>query len=371
MPQADRQAIQKHHHFSLCFARASAMNGTYNISIQMNKIKYFTILLTLLSFTLDNPVRAADWIVYEGKAGPGKGKHIVFLAGDEEYRSEEGLPQLAKILAVRHGFKCTLLFSVNPADGTIDPNNQNNIPGIEALDNADLCVMLLRFRELPDDKMKHFVDFLNAGKPILGLRTSTHAFSYDKNKESRYAKYDWRSKDWPGGFGQQVLGDTWISHHGNHAKESTRGIINEKMKNHPILRGVDDIWGQTDVYGIVHLTADTKVLVYGQVLEGMKPSDKPVVGKKNEPMMPLVWIRDYIGESGKSNKIICTTMGASVDLESEGLRRLLINSCYWGLGLEKKITAKNNVDYVGEYKPTFFGFGKFTKGVKPADHELK
>jgi hypothetical protein len=334
-------------------------------------MKYFFIVSTLLAITLGNHARAADWVVYEGKVGPGKGKHIVFLAGDEEYRSEEGLPQLAKILAVRHGFKCTVLFSLNPADGTIDPNNHDNVPGIEALDSADMCVMLFRFRELPDDKMKHFVDFLNSGKPILGLRTSTHAFSYEKNKKSRYAKYDYGSKDWPGGFGQQVLGDTWISHHGHHGKESTRGIINETMKNHPILKGVDDIWGPTDVYGIAHLPQDAKVLVYGQVLEGMKPSDKPVVGKKNEPMMPLAWVRNYTGESGKTNKIICTTMGASTDLESEGLRRLLVNACYWGLGMDKSIPSKSNVEYVGEYKPTFFGFGKFTKNVKPADHELK
>src|SRR6476660_1908457 len=114
-------------------------------------------------------VQAGDWVVYDGKEGPGKGKHIVFITGDEEYRSEEGLPMLAKILAVRHGFKCTVLFSLNPNDGTIDPNNQNNIPGIEALDTADLCVMLWRFRQLPDEKMKHFVEYLNAGKPIIAL----------------------------------------------------------------------------------------------------------------------------------------------------------------------------------------------------------
>jgi len=59
---------------------------------------------------------AADPLIYQGKEGPGKGKHIVFLAGDEEYRSEEGLPMLAQILAVRHGFKCTVLFSLDPAD---------------------------------------------------------------------------------------------------------------------------------------------------------------------------------------------------------------------------------------------------------------
>src|ERR1039457_2409699 len=88
--------------------------------------------------------RAADGVVYEGQQGPGKGKQIVFLAGDEEYRSEEALPMLAKILAVRHGFKCTVLFPINPADGTIDPLTLTNMPGLAALDSADLCVMGLR-----------------------------------------------------------------------------------------------------------------------------------------------------------------------------------------------------------------------------------
>ncbi len=103
----------------------------------------------------------------------------------------------------------------------------------------------------------------------------------------------------------------------------------------------------------------------------MKPDAKPVEGKKNDPMMPLVWVRNYTGESGKTCRVICTTMGASMDLQNEGLRRLCVNACYWGLGLEDKIPTRSNVEYVGEYKPTPFGFGKFTKGIKPSDHELK
>jgi len=326
-------------------------------------------LVFLLTFSTAS--RAGDWVVYEGKEGPGVGKHIVFLSGDEEYRSEEGLPMLGKLLAIRHGFKCTVLFSINPKDGTIDPTTKDNIPGMEALASADMVVMLLRFRELPDDKMKYFVDYLNAGKPIMGLRTSTHSWSYEKNKQSPFAKYSWASKEWPGGFGQQVLGDTWISHHGHHGSESTRGIINEAMKSHPILRGVDDIWGPTDVYGIVHLPKDAQVLLYGQILKGMKQDDEPVTDKRNDPMMPLAWVREYTGESGKTSRIFTTTMGASVDLQNEGLRRLLVNGIYWAMRMEDKIPAKSDVRYVGEYKPTFFGFGKHQKGVKPADHELK
>ena len=143
------------------------------------------------------------------------------------------------------------------------------------------------------------------------------------------------------------------------------------MKDHPILKGVEDIWGPTDVYGINSLTGDARVLVYGQVLDGMKPTSKPVDGKKNDPMIPVVWIKNYTGESGKTSRVLCTTMGASVDLECAGLRRLLLNACYWGMGLEDQIPEKSNVDYVGDYNPTLFGFGKYTKGVKPADHVIR
>jgi hypothetical protein len=313
--------------------------------------------------------QAHDWVVYEGKTGPGVGKHIVFLTGDEEYRSEEGLPQLAKILAVRHGFKCTVLFSINK-NGEIDPNTTNNEPGLEALDSADLCVMLLRFREWPDAQMKHFVDYYLAGKPFIALRTSTHAFSYKNSSTSPYKKYHWQSAEWPGGFGRQVLGETWVAHHGAHKKEATRGIIEPVAKTHPVLRGVTDIFGDTDVY-TAKPPPDVTVLVHGQVLVGMNPTDSPVQGKKNEPMQPVVWVRHHKNESGKTNRTLTTTMGSSTDLQSEGLRRLLVNGAYWALGLQEAIPAKADVSYVGKFQPTMYGNDIFAKGVKPADLELK
>jgi hypothetical protein len=327
-------------------------------------------LLGLLLCIVPLAMHAAS-VVYEGKEGPGRGKHIVLLEGDEEYRSEEILPQLGKILAVRHGFKCTVLFSTDPATGLIDPNNQTNYTGLEVLPQADMMILLLRFREWPDAQMKYFADFVNSGKPILALRTSTHSFSYSRNKQSPYAKYDWRSKEWAGGFGQQVLGETWVNHHGYHGKESTRGVIHESAKSHPILKSVSDIWGPTDVYTVTHLPKDAEVLVWGQVLEGMKASDKPLDGPKNNPMMPMVWLRNYTGESGKTSKIISSTFGSSPDFQCEDFRRLVANACYWALGLEAQIPARADVSYVGEYKPTWFGFAKHEKGLKPGDHALK
>ncbi len=338
----------------------------------MKMTKRFSAALLAFHFAAIAAI-AGDWVVYEGGKGPGKGKHIVFLSGDEEYRSEEGLPQLAKILAVHHGFKCTVLFSINKT-GEIDPNTQNNEPGIEALDSADLCVMLLRFRGWPDEQMKHFVDYYLAGKPILALRTSTHAFDFKKDSPGAYKKFGWQGKEWPGGFGRQVLGETWVSHWGNHKKEATSGIIPEAAKGHPILKGVTDIFGDTDVYEAAP-PADAQVLVLGQVLKGMKPGDPPADYRKktakgveqgvNDPMQPVVWVREHKNEAGKVNKILTTTMGSATDLQSEGLRRLLVNGAYWAVGLEKKIPKRSKADLVGDFQPTMYGFNGFKKGVRP------
>ena len=308
-----------------------------------------------------------EWVVYEGNDGPGKGKHIVLISGDEEYRSEEALPMLGKVLASHHGFKCTVLFAINPDTGEIDPEDQTNIPGLHHLESADMMILFTRFRELPDEQMKYIIDYTNAGKPVMGLRTATHAFNYSRNQDSPYAKYSFNSQDFDGGYGRQVLGETWINHHGHHGKESARGVIDDSNKDHPILKGVTDVWGPSDVYGIKELTGDSQVLVHGQVLVGMEPTDAP---KADTITMPMAWIKTYNGDTGNTCRVFNTTMGASVDLESEGLRRLLVNGCYWCMGIEDAIPDESVVDYVGDYSPTFFGFGTYQKGLKPSDHAL-
>ncbi len=332
------------------------------------RLARLALLLPALVLTV-GPARAADpWIVFQGGDGPGKGKHVVLISGDEEYRSEEALPQLAKILAERHGFQCTVLFATDD-DGTINPNRSDNIPGLGALKTADLMILATRFRDLPDAQMKHVVDYVESGRPIIGMRTATHAFNLKKSKT--YMHYSWDHKESQGGFGRRVLGETWISHHGSHGSQSTRGLIAPGAESHPILRGIKDgdVWGPTDVYGVrLPLPGDSQPLILGQVLEGMKPTDKPLAGEKNDPMMPVAWVKTYKGESGKSGRVFTTTMGASQDLLSEGVRRLLVNACYWAVGLEDKIADKSNVHLVGTYQPTKFGFNGFRKGVKPSDY---
>ena len=312
--------------------------------------------------------RADDpWVVIEGKYGPGKGKHIVLVAGDDEYRSEELIPQLAKILAARHGFKCTVLFPVNKETGEIDPATLDNIPGLETLKTADMMVLFTRFRELPDEQMKLIIDYTNSGKPIMGLRTSTHAFRYKIHKDSPYAKYSFRSKELDGGYGRQVLGETWVNHFGHHKKESTRGLIAKGMEGHPIVKGVEDIWGPSDVYGLTTLHGDCKPIIMGQVLKGMDPKDEPNPEKK---LVPVAWTKTYTGTQGKTARIFNTTMGHGGDFKSEGFRRLLVNACYWCMAMEDRIPDKSRVDLIGKYEPNPIGLGGHEKGLKPSDHKL-
>ena len=326
-----------------------------------------------LLLLLTGPMRAADWITYEAKPGPGQGKHLVFLSGDEEYRSEEGLPMLAKILSQRHGFKCTVLFSVD-TNGVISPNAGGSLSHPEALDSADSIVMSLRFRHWPEATMKKFEAALHRGVPIIGLRTSTHAFN-DLPKDSSFARWNYGNK---GGFGKQVFGETWVNHWGGHKSEATLGIIEPDAKADPILRGVSDVFGNSDVYE-AYPAADAKILVRGQVLKGMTPTSPPAYYKKkratdkmeqgiNDPMMPVVWTRLYKNEAGQENKILCTTLGAATDLQNEGLRRIIVNAVYWGVGLE--VPAKADVTYVDDFKPLMYGFGGARRGLKPADHAL-
>jgi hypothetical protein len=304
---------------------------------------------------------APGGVVIEGGDGPGKGKHVVLIAADDEYRSEELIPQLAKILARRQGMRCTVLFAVNPA-GEVDPATRDNIPGLDALQTADLLVLFARFRELPDDQMKLIVDYLDAGKPLVSLRTSTHAFNYTQHKNSPYAGFSYNSKQPPGGFGRAVVGETWVSHYGKHQKESTRGLVSPGLENHPIVRGVDDVWGPSDVYGINSLTGDSRPIILGQVLSAMAPSDPPTPGKE---LVPVAWIKTYTGAPGKPARVFATTMGHAGDLQSEGFRRLLVNACFWCLGMEDVIPARANVDLVGNYAPSPIGVRGHRKGLIP------
>ncbi|MEQ1860290.1 MAG: PVC-type heme-binding CxxCH protein [Chthoniobacteraceae bacterium] len=319
---------------------------------------FLAIVLSLVALL---PARAASPLVYEGDAGPGKGKHIVFLAGDHEYRSEETLPALARMLAKHQGFKCTVLFNVDAATGEIVPGN-SNMPGMEALASADLAVVFLRFQSFPAEQMKHFIAYLDRGGPVVGLRTATHAFKIPG--DSPFAKYSWDYKgdDYLTGFGHQVLGQSWVGHYGRNHQQSTRITIIDEKKGHPILRGVKDVWVQCG--GYVGKPVNGEILTMAQPLNGMTP-DSPADATK--PPQPSEWTRTYKSASGKTARVFTSLYGASEDFLNEGYRRMLVNACLWAAGMEGDIKPDLQVALVGPYNPSTYRNGGYRRGVKPLD----
>jgi hypothetical protein len=227
--------------------------------------------------------------------------------------------------------------------------------------------MLLRFRKWPDDVMKRFDEAIRRGVPVIALRTSTHAFQLPGT--SAFKDYN--------SFGKRVLGEQWVSHWGGHKSEATRGVIEAAQAGDPVLRGVSDVFGNSDVYEAAP-PADARILLRGQVLKGMNPDDGPASYAKkradgteqpvNDPMMPVAWTREIKNTAGINHKIFCTTMGAATDLSNEGLRRLVVNAVFWGLGID--VPAKADVGIVGTYEPLIYGFNGFRKNVKPSSHNL-
>ena len=317
-------------------------------------------LLILAIMLFFGAIASANPVIY--KAGnPSKGKKLVFVASDHEYRAEETLPALARILAVHHGFDCTVLFGLN-GKGEIEAG-ASNIPGLEALKDADGMVIFTRFLALPVEQMKHIDDYLNRAGPVVGLRTSTHGFNY-KDAKDPYYKYHFRytGKDYHAGFGHQVLGQSWVGHYGRNHQQSTRIDIIPEKKNHPILRGVSKVHVQAGGYN-AEAQKDWDILTMAQPLMSMKPDG---ADDKTKPPMASEWTRHYKGKNGKKGRVFTSLYGASEDILNAGYRRLIVNGVYWSLGLEKEIKADSKIDFVGSYKPTTFKNRGEVKGLKPS-----
>jgi hypothetical protein len=330
------------------------------------------LILATITFTVTagHPVPESPfWLTYAGGSGPGDGKHVVLIAAEQEYRSEQALPMLARILSKSHGFDCTVLFSVNK-NGEVDPTLKirweeedivHNVPGLEHLKSADLMILFSRLITLPDDQIAHIIDYLDSGKPIIGIRTANHGF---------LENFPYQRDGKPVHFGRDILGGTFLNHHGNWHADSTRGIIVEENQDHPVLIGVDDIWGPSDVYRTYRegesLSDECTPLVYGQPLLGRNHDDD--VNPKKIPL-PVAWVKPWRTNSGKEARVFHTTMGSARDFQSAGLRRLTINAVYWCLGMEHQISVDGSVDIVGTYEPLESGFNYEKLGVKPRKAE--
>jgi type 1 glutamine amidotransferase len=335
--------------------------------MMLGRTKSFLTLsagLVVLSSLVVSPAAAQEanphLVVYEGTEGPGVGKHIVLIAGDHEYRSEEILPAMARILARRLGFKASVFFTLDDG-GFIEPGS-SKMAGLEALRTADLMIMGLRFQDFPAEEMQHIVDYVERGGPVLGIRTSTHAFQI---REGPHLQYTWNydGPEYELGFGRQVLGETWAGHYGTNHEQSSRVLPREEEADHPVLRGVGDMHVQSGGYEADPMPGSL-VLAVGQILNGMAADAPPDPAKE---LMPVVWTRTYEGGNGTRGRVFTTTHGASEDFLNDGFRRLLINGALWALEMERDITPAIDVSFVGPYNPVTFSFGGYRRGVRPAD----
>jgi hypothetical protein len=310
---------------------------------------------------------AADRVVYEGDSGPGKGKHILFIASDHEYRGEETCPAIARILAKRYGFKCTVLFG-QTEDGLIKPGS-SRIPGIETIDDADMLFLFLRFVQPEDAWMAKFEEYLKRGGPVLGLRTTTHAFNGLKGQYA-YHNYSYRGDEFVGGFGRQVLGETWnpnlgAGHYGSNHRFATAMHVVPEQAEHPVMCGVKDMHAMAGAYSARPMPNST-ILATNQVLESMEVGAKPLADKVPQP---VAWVRNYKFQDGKEGRAFCSTQGASEDILSEGVRRMIINATLWCMNMEDQIKADADVSFVGPYNPSTFSFKPSITDAKPGDIE--
>jgi len=310
---------------------------------------------------------AADRVVYEGDCGPGKGKHILFIASDHEYRGEETCPAIARIMAKQYGFKCTVLFG-QTQEGVIKPGS-SVIPGIETIDDADMLFLFLRFVHPEDAWMEKLEAYLKRGGPVLGLRTTTHAFNGLKGKYA-YHNFNSNREDFVGGFGRQILGETWnpslgAGHYGRNHKYATAMHTVAEQKQHPIMRGVKHMHAMAGAYPARPMPNST-ILATNQVLESMEVGAKALADK---PPQPAAWVRNYTFQGGKQGRAFCSTQGASEDILSEGVRRMIVNATLWCMEMEDHITADADVSFVGPYNPSTFSFKPSITDAQPGDIE--
>jgi len=259
--------------------------------------------------------------------------HVVFVTGDDEYRSEITMPMIAAILEARHGIRTSV------AKAVPRPQTKDNIEGLEALDSADLMVMFTRFRALPDDQLQRILAFTGSGKPLVGFRTSTHAFLYPEDSPHRNLN---------DGFGRKVFGQKWIAHHGH--RSSTRVTLYEPSRGHPILRGVTPFHARSWLYHVAPLHGDDNTVL----LEGTSEGSEQAARQAEFPLkQPVAWTRTHNGA-----RVFFTTLGHPDDFTHESMRRLVINAVLWALGRDVP-PGGADVTVVGTYTaPETFDLSK-------------
>jgi len=289
----------------------------------------------------------------------GQPLHIVFVTGDEEYRSEESMPMLARLAQRELNAKVTVCYALDSL-GFIDPNRTDHIAGLEALKTADLMVMFTRFRQLPEKQRDQIVSYAESGRPMVGFRTSTHAFNYTEDSLAYW------NNEWPA----KVFGQQWITHHG-HFDDGNIPVtkITTVDSTSVILNGFEPFDAYSWLYhvdgGDWKLQGDARPILQGRSLKSQHEMD----GKLDEfPLTnPVAWTKSYTGEQGKKAKVFFTTLGHPYDFKIPEVRKIAMNGIFWSLGREADIPEDGvNVTLTTPYEPNNSGFGKkYKQGKKP------
>ena len=285
--------------------------------------------------------------------------YIVFVTGDEEYRSEESMPMLARIVERELGARTRVLYAVDSA-GFIDPNRLDHIAGLEALDSADLMVLFTRFRALPPEEARYITAYAESGRPLVGFRTATHAFRYTEDSSMMHLNDEWPTR---------VFGQQWITHHGHFddgRNPLTAVDIRAEKADHPILNGVEPFEAYSWLYhvdgGEWELYGDSEPLLIGRSLK----SNHEMEDRLDEfPLTnPVAWTKTYTGERGQTARVFFTTLGHPYDFKLAPVRKLALNGIYWALGREAALPeAGVDPTIEGRYEPNNSGFGeRFKRG---------
>jgi type 1 glutamine amidotransferase len=279
-------------------------------------IKHFLFCMLLLVFVN---------VGYSQKASTNKKPLIVFVTGDHEYGGESTLPIIAADLEKNYGFR-TIVLKASP-----DQNSEENIPGLEALKEADLAVFFLRWRRLPADQIQYIEAYLKSGKPMVGFRTTTHAFNYPKGhpleKWNAFGEFAFNA---PPGWG----GVAKHTHYG-HESSTDVSIISTEAKN-PILTGVENNFHARSWLYQVLPSYPMKGSV--ALLMGHPINPSPASAYVN----PVVWT----GVNSYGAKIFFTTLGHPDDFNQEAFQHVVINGIHWAAGKEipKKWAGKLNIN---------------------------
>jgi type 1 glutamine amidotransferase len=263
----------------------------------------------------------ASFIVPAG--APPKRPHVVFVTGDHEYSSEETMPLVAAELEKHYGMRTTVLKAYP------DENAEENLPGLEALNEADLAVFYLRWRRLPKEQVEHLRKYLDSGKPAVAFRTTTHAFNYPKGHELE--KWNAFAADYLGGPPGWGGGHYHYGH-----KSSTEVTINPAAASDPILIGVDKSFhARSWLYHVLpnYPPAGAKQLLIGRAVDSER---------KDAIDNPVAWT--WKNKAG--GRVFMTTLGHPEDFRVAAFQRLVINGVHWALGkpAPKKWAGRINID---------------------------